>query len=303
MAAGITDLLTQATNGTRPVPTTLTAIRAIGATSISCGALTGWPTATAVHFVIYTTDTSGNKVAGSQLDCKGIVSGTTITNIVYYAGNDAGNSIGAIVEAGPTAMWANDLQAWGAVHADQDGTLTAGAVDNAAVLAANVVTTAAIAANSVVTASIAAGIQLPDKMKNPYKFSVYCNAAINSGNGAFALTKFDTKLFDTGANYSTSTGLFTAPIAGFYLFSWLVEVEAPNNQLITSLYKNGADYTRAPNFNITNTNATSSGITKLLQLAANDTIGIYTYCDTTRVISVGSSPTKTNFDGFLVSAT
>jgi hypothetical protein len=128
MAAGITDKFTSASNGTRPSPTTLTAIRSIGASSISCGALTGWPTATAVHFVIYTTDTSGNKVAGSQLDCKGIVSGTNITNIVYKAGNDTGNAIGAIVEAAPTAAWADDMVAGITAHANQDGSLITAAV-------------------------------------------------------------------------------------------------------------------------------------------------------------------------------
>jgi hypothetical protein len=121
MPAAITDNFTQATNGTRPSPTTLTAIRAVGATTISCAALTGWPTATAVHFIIYTTDTSGKKVAGSQLDCKGVVSGTTITSIQYKAGTDAGNSIGAVVEAAPTAAYANDLVTAFTAQHGQDG--------------------------------------------------------------------------------------------------------------------------------------------------------------------------------------
>jgi len=279
--------------------TTLASTITSGATTVPLNSVTGYSNGQVFVGVVEPTSVTNKQTFTGIVDTAGV----QLTSVVWTAGtnmtHNAGSTVVDYVSATHIAMMIKGLL----TSLDQDGTLKAGAVDNAAVLAANVVTTAAIAANSVVTASIAAGIQLPDKMKNPYKFSVYCNAAINSGNGAFALTKFDTKLFDTGANYSTSTGLFTAPIAGFYLFSWLVEVEVPNNQLITSLYKNGADYTRAPNFNITNTNATSSGITKLLQLAANDTIGIYTYCDTTRVISVGSSPTKTNFDGFLVSAT
>ncbi len=109
MAADITDKFTEATNGTRPVPTTLTAIKAVAAPSISCGALTGWPTATAVHFIIYTVDTSGKKVAGSQTDWKGIVSGSTITNLTLKAGTDNGYSVGAVVEAAPTAAWADDV--------------------------------------------------------------------------------------------------------------------------------------------------------------------------------------------------
>lgn len=122
MAAGINDRFTQATNGTRPVPTTLTAIRGVAAGTISCAALTGWPTATAVHFIIYRTDSSGNKVAGSQTEWKGIVSGTTITALALKAGTDLGDSIGAIVEAAPTAAWANDMVAGMTQEHNQDGT-------------------------------------------------------------------------------------------------------------------------------------------------------------------------------------
>lgn len=121
MAASITDKWNQGTASTRPVPTTLTATRSIGDGTITCGALTGWPTSTAVHFIIYTVDTSGNKVAGSQTDWKGIVSGTTITGLVLKAGSDAGDSIGAIVECGPTAAWANDIVAGAIVDHDQLG--------------------------------------------------------------------------------------------------------------------------------------------------------------------------------------
>lgn len=129
MPAAITDKFNQATNGTRPVPTTLTATRAIGASSITVGALTGWPTATAVHFSIYQVDTSGNKVAGSQTDWKGTSSGTTISNLTLEAGSDSGDSVGAIVECGPTAAWANDVVDGILVSHDQDGTLKDGAVD------------------------------------------------------------------------------------------------------------------------------------------------------------------------------
>lgn len=122
MPAAITDKFNQATNGTRPVPTTLTATRAIGAASITVGALTGWATATAVHFSIYQVDTSGNKVAGSQTDWKGTASGTTISNLTLEAGSDSGDSVGAIVECGPTAAWANDVVNGILVEHDQDGT-------------------------------------------------------------------------------------------------------------------------------------------------------------------------------------
>ena len=131
MAANITDLLTQATVSTRPTPTTVSSIRAAAGSTLQCLALTGWPTGTAVHFVTYKINTSGAKVAGSQIDMKGVVSGTTITNVTIKAGSDVGNAIGDIVECAPTAAFANDLYTWGSAHANQDGSLIGSAVRTA----------------------------------------------------------------------------------------------------------------------------------------------------------------------------
>ena len=122
MTAAITDKFTQATNGTRPSATTLTALHSGGDTTMTCAALNGWPTATAVHFIVYTTDTSGNKVAGSQTDWKGVVSGTNLINCQLKAGTDSGYSIGAIVECAPTAAWAKDMADGMIAEHEQDGT-------------------------------------------------------------------------------------------------------------------------------------------------------------------------------------
>lgn len=124
MAANINDKFTEATNGTRPVPTTLTALLPSGASpgTATCGALTGWPTATAVHFIIYTIDVNGRKVSGSQTDWKGIVSGSTLTGLVLKAGTNSGYAIGAVVEAAPTAAWADDVVEGLDVEHNQDGT-------------------------------------------------------------------------------------------------------------------------------------------------------------------------------------
>lgn len=126
MAATAADYFKKASNGsTRPVPTTLTAIHSGGGTTMTCNSLTGWPTDTGVAFCIYTTDTSGNKVAGSQTDWTGTVVGSTITNCVLKAGTDSGYSIGAIVEAAPIAAWADGVATGALVQHAQDGTHTA----------------------------------------------------------------------------------------------------------------------------------------------------------------------------------
>lgn len=149
MAAGINDKFTEATNGTRPVPTTLTAILASGASpgTATCGALTGWPTATAVHFIIYTIDVNGNKVSGSQTDWKGIVSGSTLTGLVLKAGTNNGYGIGAVVVASPTAAWADDVTEGIAVQHNQDGT-------HAAVTATSVVSSGAVTGTTLTGTSL-----------------------------------------------------------------------------------------------------------------------------------------------------
>ena len=48
-------------------------------------------------------------MAGTQLDCYGIVSGNTINSFNVVDGTDNGNSVGDVVEMLPTAAWGQDL--------------------------------------------------------------------------------------------------------------------------------------------------------------------------------------------------
>ena len=148
MAAQSSDKFKLASNGSRPSPTTLTALKSIGASSITVGALTGWPTTTGVDFCIYTIDTSGNKVAGSQTDWSGTASGTTISNLTLRAGTDNGYAVGAIVEAGPVAAWADDIVSGINVEHDQDG--THGAITPTSVVSSGPITGTVGTFNSVV---------------------------------------------------------------------------------------------------------------------------------------------------------
>ena len=122
MAASINDKFTAATNSSRPAATTLSSNHTGGDTTINCVALTGWPTNTAVHFIMYNLDANGNKIAGSQTDWKGVVSGVTITNMQLKAGTDSGYTVGAVVECAPTAYCAKDLSDGLLVAHNQDGT-------------------------------------------------------------------------------------------------------------------------------------------------------------------------------------
>lgn len=125
MAASVNDKLTDTRNSARPVTTTVTSTRSAGGTTLSCQSLTGWPTASKVHFVTYQLNSSGEVVANSQLDCYGIVSGSDITNFTVVDGTDGGNSVGDYVEMLPTAAWGQGLSDWGNTEHNRDGTHSA----------------------------------------------------------------------------------------------------------------------------------------------------------------------------------
>jgi len=122
MAANIADKFVDPNSSGRPVPTTLTAEKQVADGSITCASLSGWATDTAVHFVIYETDTDGNKIAGTQSDWKGIVSGSTITGLTLTGGTDQVYPVGATVVASPTAGWGSDLVTGLLEEHKQDGT-------------------------------------------------------------------------------------------------------------------------------------------------------------------------------------
>src|SRR4051794_35490007 len=133
----ITDKLAKASNGSAaPVPTTLSAPKAAGASSLSLTLATGWPTATATHFVLYQVSVTGDEVAGTRTVWKGQLSGTTVNNLTLRAGTEpsGGYPSGSVVEPMFTHAMLDDLIDGLLAFFDQDGTPKAGGVDNAAAL-------------------------------------------------------------------------------------------------------------------------------------------------------------------------
>lgn len=119
--ASLTDKITDVRNGARPNSARVTSARSIGGTTLSCNSLTGWPTASKVHFVTYQIDSSNNPIDGTQLDCVGIRSGNDLTQVSVIDGTDGGSSIGDVVEMLPTAAWGQDLADALTKEHDRDG--------------------------------------------------------------------------------------------------------------------------------------------------------------------------------------
>lgn len=147
MANVTTDKITETYNGQNPTSTTVSSPRVIGGTTLTCASLAGWPTNTAVHFATFQADSNNNKIAGTQVDWKGVVSGSSINSLTRQgAAADGGNSVGDIAEMMPTYSWAQDLAKGLESQHNNDGT-------HAAVTATSVTTTGGITAGSGLTMS------------------------------------------------------------------------------------------------------------------------------------------------------
>lgn len=298
MTALNTDLVRQ----TAPnFATTLANSMLISDTSLTLQSGTGLPTATAITLTIDATDpVSGDPTPTLKEVVTGTLSGTTLSNLLR--GQDGttaqGHASGANVVMWWNANMINDFETSYLTQHAQLGThtaITATSINNSGNETVggnlNVTGTTTLTGTTTITA-----------LSNPYKFSVYRNAAWTDGSGAFALVTFDTKNFDTGSNYSVSTGQFVAPVAGFY---WLSATANSTNSAgqynITSLYKNGAEFRRGnQNISSAGTPLYGSSVTDLLQLAANDYIQVYHF----GAGGVGTTgPAQTYFSGFLQSVT
>jgi len=158
---------------------------------------------------------------------------------------------------------------------------------------ANIASNAAIAGSKVNLASIS----------NPYKFSVYRNAALAIASNAVVI--YDTKVFDTGTNFSTVTGLFTAPVAGFYKFDAAIGFASSASFIFNiGLQKNASGTLLFGNqFNGTSNNQDIVINSPPIQLSANDTIGVIFGSNNggNTTINVGSNTVW--FGGYLISAT
>lgn len=134
MSAAVTDLLDRVTDSTtgRPVVSALAAPgKAIGASSFNLTDATNWTTTTGIHFSIYKVNAQGYKDPTTQTDWKGVLSGTTVSNLTLTGGTDQAYNAGDIVELTPTARFAKDLYDWGSAHANEDGSLKTSAVQAA----------------------------------------------------------------------------------------------------------------------------------------------------------------------------
>lgn len=270
-----------------------------GGTTLPLTSVTGLDTSTAVTLVV------GAGTATEEV-ITGVVSGSDLINCVRgkEGTTDSAHSAGETVNMFFTETHWDDAMDGILVSHDQDGTLKDGAVDAASVLASNVVTTAKIA-DDAVTAAKLDGVDksLLTTDSNPYKFSVYRNAAKAAVATTETKVEFDTELYDTNSNFDSTTNFrYTAPVSGFYHFDWGfgVSVITPS-RLFATLYKNNSPIQRSTDVAAASVQGVSGSC--LVQATAGDYFEIFYYSSTAGGTYASSTYKDTHFTGFLVSRT
>lgn len=294
MPANITDKITSTTTavGTRPTSTIVSTVREEAGTTLSCEDLTGWPTATAVHFVTYKVDGNGDVVAGSQSDWKGIVSSNDITSLTLTGGSDNGNTVGDYVEMLPTAAWGKDLTDVLLTILQQTGGLKNDAVS-----------TDVIEDDAVTEDKIEDGAVTSEKQSNTIGFLVRRTtdqAGIPSG--VATKVQFATEVYDGGADFDPSTNYrFTAPVEGLYHFSWDLHLDSIGTIMESFLIVNSTVVAKDTQYSNATNDDLSSGASIDVPLQMGDTVEVRVAhnAGSDRTL-LGSDTGSCYFSGYLV---
>lgn len=123
MAASATDYFSKAY---QRLTTTLSADKAIAASSMTLNSATNWPTTTGIKAAVYTLDSNGNINTSTFCVYRGTVSGSSVSNLTLVEGTDQLHSAGAVVSLLFTATHWNDLINGLLVEHTQTGTHTLG---------------------------------------------------------------------------------------------------------------------------------------------------------------------------------
>lgn len=180
--------------------TTLASTIASGATTVPLNSVAGYTNGLPAVFVVDPSDATKKQTFTGIID----TSGVQVTNVVWTAGTNQTHTGGATVVDYATATHIAMVSKGILIHSDQDGTLKAGAVDGAGVLASNVVTTAKILDGNVTFAKLLSTIFSG-------QLTTYSNPGSAGGTNSFFYGNIGgIKLFfGTTAAVTTSSGSTT----------------------------------------------------------------------------------------------
>jgi hypothetical protein len=140
----------------------------------------------------------------------------------------------------------------------------------------------------------------PGEIDNPYKFRVYRSAAVNAGNATFAQIAYDNESYDT--NNNVSSGTYTAPVNGYYRFSWRAKTVTTGTQTFeTGLFVNGSIASHG-GYNYASTQHITSSGCDTIYLTAGQTVDIRS-ANSSAATALALGSVYNYFSGELISQT
>ena len=174
-----------------------------------------------------------------------------------------------------------------------------GNIDNSNIKSGAAIATSKLADDAgITTAKIADGAVTDAKWRNGVAFGGTSNQSMPTG--ATNVTTY-TEVFDVGANFNHTTGIFTVPVNGIYHFSATSGIDNSITRVYTYIYKNSAVLI---GFASTTADAgnqdPAASVSVTTSLSAGDTVYMNHYHESavTANLSLGSG-----FSGFLVTRT
>ena len=124
--------------------------------------------------------------------------------------------------------------------------------------------------------------------------------ARRTSNQATGVVIFDTALVNQGSHYDTSTGKFTAPVAGVYSFSTVVlsNNDGTDNYFRSEIHINGTSYAISQGYTYLD-NDFGSSFSVVASLSANDYVQVVAVTAPVYGTSAATS-NYTHFSGFLI---
>ena len=130
-------------------------------------------------------------------------------------------------------------------------------------------------------------------------FSAYTNTSQSMSASTWTKIQMNVENIDSNSWYDTSNYRFTPQIGGWYFITGIVRRGATNRNL-TSIYKNGSNWTYGVDINDSGGGNNSSNVSTLVYLnGSTDYVEFYLFTSSTGALDNGNA---TQWSGFLVRA-
>lgn len=275
---------------------------ASGATTVPVNGMSNYSNGDVVVFVV-----DPNTPASKQV-FTGTVSGTNVVNVVWTEGTNQTHTTGTTVIDYVSATTVGMIVAGLLKQHTQAGAHTGLTTDTLSTSGnAAVGGTLGVTGATTLTGAVGGAGYDSKTIANSIKFLAYRSAPTTlPGSGYFV---FDATQYNTGSGYNTTTGIFTAPSAGFYKFDSKIAISPPSGGAGEgfNLMVNGAAYLSSHVWVPTYGGAYEESVIGSfppIHLAIGDTVGINTAAYVTSLaVGGGTAPMSTYFGGYIVSAT